>query len=48
MTRRMAGIWGTSAEHLGGSVECMKKAKNHLKKVEVMMEQYMNQQTVKK
>ena len=42
MTRRMAGIWKTNCEHLGGSIDCMKKAKNHLKKVEILMEQYMS------
>ena len=40
-TKRLAMIWDTSAEDLKGSPEQLKKAKNHLKKVEVMMERYM-------
>ena len=41
MTRRMADIWETKFEHLSEETYCMRNAKNHLKKVEVLMEQYM-------
>ena len=41
VTKRLANIWETQAEDLKGSIEQLKKAKNHLKKVEIMMERYM-------
>ena len=40
-TMRLAEIYETTASDLKGSVDQLKKAKNHLKKVEVMMERYM-------
>ena len=40
-TQRMANIWETKPEDLMGSLEQCRKAKNHLKKVEIMMERYM-------
>ena len=42
MTRRIADIWETRSEDLNGSVEKLRNAKNHLKKVEIMVEQYMH------
>ena len=45
MTRRLAGAWETDAKDLNGSVTDLKKSKNHLKKVEVLMEHYMETDT---
>ena len=42
MTKRIAEIWGVTSQDLNGPVENLKNAKNHLKKVEIMMEQHMN------
>ena len=42
ITRRLAGIWKTEPHDISGStVEELRRAKNHIKKVEVMMEIYM-------
>ncbi len=41
MVKPIADIWQTSKEDLNGSLENMVRAKNHLKKVEVLMEPYM-------
>ena len=40
-TRRLAQIWETTAHDLEGSVDQLKKASNHLKKVEILIERYM-------
>ena len=41
MTSRIAEIWGVKAEDIDGCFEQVRNAKNHLKKVETLMEQHM-------
>ena len=41
-TKHLANVWKTTENDLYGSLEDMKRAKNHLMKIEVMMERYMS------
>ena len=40
-TEYLAKIWNTEAEDLQGPLEHQQRAKNHLKKVEILMETHM-------
>ena len=42
ITRKLALIWETTPEDLHGPLERVRRAKNHLKKVELMMERYVD------
>ena len=40
-TKNLANVWKTNENDLSGSLEDMRRATNHLKKIEIMMEHYM-------
>ena len=46
-TRCLAEIWNTNPEDLKGTYQELQRAKNHIKKVEVLMEPYMKKDVEK-